>query len=524
MNRGFSIYWILLSLTCLFAMSYPLGAFLFGFGVHADWWTVLLGVLLAAEVGIGLWAARRMHSIELMAMLAFLMCQYFFLRIFGYITFSRASLRNLYLLFPSSWNEGMINRGLNWVVIATGAMVLGLLLASWLYRKWGHLPPRLAVPSERIVVKIPSLKSMALTALIVYAVDTYFTLFLGQSASKNCVDEAIKGKWLIHFFSGDMVIFVTLVTLASQFDRLRRAQWVYLLVSISIYFAYTLALGSRGGVLRVGTILFALWLASAPYAKIKAKTFVLALPALAVLSAVFFMLGTVSRHIGSTACSGERVGVAEAFDDLGGNDLPSRFADVPGSELERRNRAALRLPPVLAKISDRLGLLDYPVGIVAVPGSKDAMNKYVNLKYMAKNLANNLVIGVPFDDAKFMTSSLMPIIYRGYDYKHVEENFLSDMWTLWGSAFALTGPIWGLVLIFLLCFAFQYLFLWGTDRLDGLVLYFRTAALWLGCAAIVFFQMSFDHAAFVTIIFSFQIAVVLVLTYAFDWLFRKAAQ
>ncbi len=517
-GKWFTPFGLLLITSLIWAVAFPIGALVVGIGVHANWLTVLYGSAMSLLLALGLLVARRLGTVEIMTMLVGLVQLFFLPRHMQYVIMTRASVRNLYVLFPVKWTPEMINLGLTWVLAGTSVLMFGIVTAGYVLR--GRLKPD-GAPVAR-ALRIPMLPAVVLASVVVFAVDCYFSLYLGQSAAMNCVDETIRGKWLIHFFSGDMVLFATMVIFGPSLRKLTWRQYGWFAFLIFAYLIYTLALGSRGGVMRVAVITFALLVAWNPLQILKARLVLSLAPIVIILGVAFFFIGTNLRYLQSSACANRQTDLSEAVSIFEQNFLSAQFLDPVGSEAGKRDAGMISLSPTLAKVFDRLGVLDYPIGVVVVPGDAGAKAQYMNWTYMAKNLMNNLVIGVPFPEAEIMTSSLMPIIYRGFDERHVRENFLSEMWTLWGSSYVLGGPVGGILMLFAAGFLLQFAMVGVGRRLGSFEFYWKCCCIWMGCAVLVFFHMAIDHAAFVSFVFFFQSCVVLGLMYGLDRLLSAA--
>ena len=501
------------------AVALPVANLFYGSGIHGDWITVALGSVLAVSMAVACWYAERFGAFEMVAVLANLTLLHFFPRIAQYALVDRNSLRNLYILFPVQWNKAQLNSGLAFVVAGTIAIVVGFFLAGARMRSLAErkiLPP---VPDQTPV--IPSIFALLMASVAIYGVDCFYSMYIGLSAAMNCTQQEVAAKWLIHFFSGDIIVFAVIIILGANLRRLTLAQKGFLVLSLVFYAIYTIKLGARSGVLRLGTIFLVLLIAYAPAIRIRLRYLGMLAPLVLVASIVIFMLGTTSRYIQSATCEGRETPKAEAAiqDEFENYDLPTTFHYTSDEKIAYKG---LHLPPVAAKILDRLGVIDYPIGVVAVDGDQEVIRKYINFHYMWKTIVNNTVIGEPYPEAHFPTANLMPMIYRGKDYKHIENNFLTDAWTIWGSAYILCGWWGGLLFLCLTAAGMQAVFSLISHFLRHHALIWRSAFLWLGGLGVYFNHMSLDHAYMVAAYGFLQILTTILCIQFFELVYQKA--
>jgi hypothetical protein len=509
LDFGFSLQRLFFVVLAVFALLYTCVGPLVGFGVHGNALTAVLAVSLTLIVAIGLKLAPRYGALPLMLMFSFATLEYFFPRILEYLTMSRETLKNLYVFFPQMWDADLINIGLNFVVVATLAAVMGLLaggrLTQFLYKNQDAPPP--PPPPKKA-----SIKSLAFAGLVIVLIEGYFCLYQGLSASSNCIQFFFPGVWLIHFFSSDLFGFVIIVILIMRIKDLKRSEAVFLWASVALYLVYMVLLGSRGGVLRVVTISFAVWVAVVPFPTLRLRWLLALIVPVGLSALVTFAAGSLIRANNVSTCAGEKIDAVKTLqEDYSVRSLGDKYVNASTAV---RNKHAMTLHPFLAQVGDRLGEIDYPIGVVAMPGNQEAIKKYMNVSYMAKNFWNNLVIGEPYPEARYMTDNMMAIIYRGRDFDFITKHYQADAWTIFGSCFILLGYWGGVAMIFFVSLALQVSFE-GVCRATpaGYRAYVRAIYAWIVVLGVVYFQMSPDHAAILLVYLGLQFATTMALIY-----------
>ncbi len=506
LDFGISLQRLFFIVLGIFALLYVGVGPLLGYGVHGDALTAVLGVALALIVAIGLKLATRFGALPIMLMFGYATLTYFFPRIFQYLSMSRVTLKNLYVFFPQMWDADLINKGLNFVVVASLAAVLGLLvggrMTQYLFRNQEAAPPP----------KKASIKSLAFAGAVIMLIEGYFCLYQGLSASSNCIQFFFPGVWLIHFFSSDIFGFVVIVILLTRFKDLTKNEAIFLWGSVALYLVYMVLLGSRGGVLRVVTISFAVWIAVVPFPTLRLRWLLALIVPVGLASAVTFAAGSLVRTGNISTCAGEKSDALKSLQkDYSVRALSDKYYDPNSADRDRR---AITLQPFLAQVGERLGEIDYPIGVVATPGNREAIQAYMNVPYMAKNFWNNLVIGEPYPEARYMTDNMMAIIYRGRDFDFITKHYQADAWTIFGSAFIMLGYWGAVVMIFFLSVVLQVAFE-GVCRATpaGYRAYVRAIYVWVIVLGVVYFQMSPDHAAILLVYLVLQFVTTMALIY-----------
>lgn len=474
--------------------------FLLGESPTAGSLTVTLCFILSSVVVFSLQNSKNTTSFDLLSILAFSILVYFVPRLFQYLTVKQENLKQLYILFPMHWSQGTVDYGLYYIILGILSIFVGFKLANLCQEK---LQINTQMSDKFAIFSKPSLLALFLTGAIIYAVDGYYTIYQGLSAASNCSIPDIPGKWLIHFFSGDIFIFVVIGFMLKQGHLSALQRYSFLMLQLSIYLSYTLALGSRGGTLRLLAIFFSFFVAYRQNFRIKIWQIILIFPALLFSSIALYKIGTVIRETHRYSCGDGSFAKAENFTKELGNYSAGYSTDPRFTKkfvADERNLTRFDLPPKYSKILDRMGVLDYPIGILSMTGDKASIDKYMSFEHIGKNIYNNIVLGTPYPEATEMTNNMMPIIYRGFNLKHIKENFLSEPWTLWGIGYIYFGYFGGLIFICFFSFFTQSVYNFIPRVTGHLQVTFKAFFLWIYLGACFYFIMGFDHA-FVVLVY-----------------------
>ncbi len=482
----------------------------------ADGQTLILIISLELLMATALWKTRNRPSYDSLLVLAFTMCFFFFPRLLQYLAVKQENLKLLYLLFPMPWTSADINYGLTYVVLGTLLIIAALLTAESVYYRFSRNKIGQDLFQSH---RIPTLKSLIATGVVIYVVEGYYIIYLGLSASSNC-NLDVAGKWLIHFFSGDVYILIVIVALVSQYKSLLLKYKVYLYVSLVIYSGYLLLLGSRGATLRLLIIGICLAIACYRDFRIRLVTLLILIPIVGVISVQSYFLGTAIREFKRYNCGSDKMfSFSEPERDTVGYEANEKFVAKYRNDV--RNVTKFNLPPEYARILDRLGVIDYAIGIVTMKPDPAVKETYINYSYPLKNLANNLIIGVPYPEAEKMTNNLMPMLYRNLPLQHVLDNFVSEPYTIWGLAYLYYGYVGGLIFIFIGMFLLQLAYIYGSHKFGAYTTLYKATYLWIVMNGAFFITMGFDHAIILVIYMVMQILTTLLILYGFETMFRR---
>jgi len=501
-----------------------LGYCVYGDSPLANLTTVLLSSALGLIMVIALWLGRDRSSFELLCVLSYSMCLFFFPRLLQYLLFRQEDLKTLYLLFPIHWTADDINKGLAYVVLGTLVLVIGLFLGGELFYKCSKHTVNDQIESG-VSIKLPSLLSIILAGVIIYFVDGYYTIYLGLSASSNCNFESIPYKWLTHIFSGDIYIFAVMALLGFHFKDLHFKYKLYLYLSLLVYIAYTLMLGSRGGILRLVIIAFVVAVAIYRDPEIKVRTMIQAAIVVLILSICSYLIGTEIRELKRYSCGD---GIGETIREAAVSGIKSNIEDGYATnhvftdkyKSDPRNLERPVFPIHVKKILDRLGEIDYAIGIVAIKPNEAFKNEYINFRYILKNITNNVLPGTPYPEAQLMTNNMFPVLYRNLTMEHVKENFLSEPFTIWGLSFIFFGYVGGLLFILISSISIQMLYLYISHKseyfIKGGSYIFKAYFLWIVAGGAYFFTFGFDHAALIFVYGFLEFVTTFSIIYSID--------
>lgn len=477
--------------------------------------TLALCFFLTAFIIFFFFTTRKTPVFETFGILSLLLLIYCFPRLISYLVLKQENLKLLYILFPKNWTATDVNKGLVFFILGVVSIALGLFLGNKISRSRS---PLLQKTSQ------PSLTSLVLAGIIIYSIDGYFTIFNGLNASSNCQIPNLSGKWLIHFFSGDIFLFLGIGFSLKQLGHRPKASYSFLFFHILIFLIYSLMLGSRGGGLRVFMIFCCLFFALHRDFKIKPIKILLFTFFFTTTSSLLFKVGTVLRETNRYSCPSDKNNsnlislkqqqFLKQFNLYESDD--NKVNAKLNSINDPRNLSKLDFPPHYLKILDRLGTIDYPLGILTTKRDEKAVKKYMSFDRVFKSIINNIVIGSPYPDPELMTNNMMPLIYRGFDIGHVRSNFLSEPWTLWGVSYLYFGYAGGIIFMFLSAIIVQAVY----NKLDilpsPLNYLLKAFYLWIFINACYYFMMGFDHAATVAIYAVIQLSTSLGIIYSLN--------
>ena len=508
----------LLATLCFIWIPIYIGAYVFfGDGSSSNHWTALLASLLAGLTGTLVIRSNETPYFDSIAVLSIVQIMHFFPRLFQYIAVSKGSRENMYILFPIEWSAEQINSGIVYITLGTLVTAAGLWASSFIASRGSFSNPR-ALPTEK---NIPTILSLLVTGLVIYSVEAYFSLYQGLSASANCFPD-VRAKWLTHFFSADIYTMALIFLLIAQGSSMARRQVVTIAALIALYLLFTLALGSRSGIIRI-LILFTCG-ALATYGNFKLPTLRMAkfAPIGIVIAIALFPLGTAIRAIKTSACdSSTATAVIAPSPEVSGPSQPrNSFYTAYLDARDARNDNKLRPPQKINDVFDRLGVLDYPIGIMAAKADSDAWNHYFSFAYLWRTIINNVVPGTPFPKEEIMTARIHPILFRQRDQQHIETTYLSELYTAWGLAFLFGGYWGGLFLMFLGSFICGVAYLWGSRVISQNRVVFKGLYLWGFLIGSFYLTQGIDYSIVIMSFFAIQTVVTLTLFSIFSQITR----
>lgn len=361
------------------------------------------------------------------------------------------------------FTEDEIREAMSYVMIGTGALLLGVQFVGWAADR--------AFDRERLAAAFPGplqRSFITLGGLVLLWTLALAGNFVAEPFLREGYLPADIG-WFTRLFSIDTALMISLVWLVARRD-VTGAEWWTVALLVVVWLGVSILGGSRGGSLRIAMVVFAVLAARYLIHPITPR----ALVAGFIVMALVGTMGGFAGQIFRLKNVGLEDPVAGAFYDFSRQDIYQRI--TPGElslwTVEARADAenafgkigrwrsylrsqidtpdtiyftiTERLNPLLA----RLGTIDYGVQAMTREGDEAMLDKYIRSPYAFKNIANALVPGDVFGYVTISTAQVFNIAYRGYDEAFAERHYLSEPWTIWGLAKILFGSWGGLLFLF----------------------------------------------------------------------------
>lgn len=379
--------------------------------------------------------------------------------------------RNLYLTIND------INGSLIYILLGILLMMGGFLTGKNIFkrihrpRSSTNTPPQFGTPSLLcLILIIASIEAFLLFGLNVHVFNTK------RSGLYNLI------MVVRLLFSIDVGFFFVFALLLYKNHRSRLEQFLLYLLPI-FYGLYMTAGASKGAIFRIVFFIFGLLLLKSGNFKLKLSRVVILFPILVSVSIPLYYLGFVARlqQIQDT-----EVTVEDAV-------------EVATASQSAQNSPLALLVPIL----NRLGDIDYPVSVIALPEYTEK-SPYMTVSYAAKSFINMLVPGNIFPEADLSTARTMTIIFRGVDPTHVRyaEYYNNETWMAWGIAHAVFGWGGGLLFIYLCSVLLHYLFLrTDTTRFSPSVKFvLKSWFLFVVIRASFYYNMGLDYSFFTALV------------------------
>lgn len=469
----------LIILILLYIVALLIGSMWLGSNSFFDEMTLLL------SLGIGfllLFAVKfsRKYLFNQIAIITFIFLIYIFPRIITYLYAPKVVIWP----FGEGINASTINIGLLYVFIGTMLFIIGMAIADLAFRP--------DLPQSSVASGDPSRYSNTVLVtifLLVVAVQLYASLIMGispygkmRAESYNTLFQLIKTG-----FELDSAFLFVVATLLFRKKTVNKSGRGAVIMVVACYLFVTALAGSRVGALRVLTAFILIFIIIQGNFRLKLAKFSSTILLLGALSLAIFPYATMSRA---------RI-------------TARHYSNPYAYEYEIDVTKDIKTPGnLIARVLNRLGVLDYAILIVTQEGDPEAKGKYMNLLYPIKNIINYLVPGIVFPEAQIMTSRVIDIIYRGSYEPGMYERQFSEFWTLWGLAYVYFGWLGGLLAILFAGFIIHSLYALIIILFSGLYQFYLS--LWfLGCGTIgVILNMGFD-SAFTAIFFTLLQFVIL---------------
>lgn len=327
--------------------------------------------------------------------------------------------------------------------------------------------------------------------------------------------------WLTRVFDTDAALVLLLTWLVMNPKR-TKPETIVAITLVSLWLLFIVSVGSRGGPLRI--LLFTGWAAFAVYGNFLITTRRL-LGAIAIGFVASALMYAPASIIRLQADSGDA-----AIDNFSEQWLRPGLVKDDLQSVSAFRREWVTSPTVqkiagaASPVITRLGLVDYPIIIVARPADSAVIDKYLKSPHALQNFANNMVPGELFPDSDVMTSRVFTMAFRGYSEAHVRSNFLSEPWTLWGFSWLVGGGMIGgtLIIVFLSSIIQAGYNLLGRVTGPAIAPYAATAYLIMPVASGLLQLFGVDHWLTITAHFAISMSVGILIAATLGWAFSLA--
>lgn len=439
------------------------------------------------------------------------------------IVFSLVRLAALLLLPPSTLEfltpDGLtgaeISQGMVLYVGGSIALLFGIFAAD-------RLLPQTQAPLS-LATRVFSLWSITGYWLVTYIVAYYVRVHLGVTIFGPPEHWGNRMAWVGIIFDTDVALLVTICWLAIKWREksLTKSQMVHAGILIFLWLLFSIAIGSRGGPLRILIFLFFAGLSVDPRFKFSVLRLTVLIASFFVLNSAVYAMGTIFRHykIGDVSFS-------QAVDDYKVSYLNPKLVNWGNlgemSDLRKKyyesevvNEIGKKLRPTVT----RLSLIDYSFTIFSKTPNEEVLDFYIRSSYALKNFQNNLVPGEIFDEAIVNTSRVFPMAYRGRSLDAINKGYISEPWTIWGMAWIL-GKYWGGVILFGVAFGIQALLAVVSARSRNYAVYVKCVYL-ITVVSTGYMMFGVDHELSFIAHFSVSCVVACGLLELFDFIGRK---
>lgn len=517
-----------------FAFVLTVGFVVVGEGCHFNFKTYFLGIAQCAILFFGVRFLRNSILVKGIGLaLGFHCIMYFLIRILGYLAFEPSHKKLMYILFPMKWTSAEINAGMIYLNYAMAATFIGLFISQYLFKIKNFDPKNLLVNVELENWTWPALLSLIITVVV----QSYYFIYLGVSASTNCTNIDVPNKWIIHFFSSDIACIGVLALLSINYLSSKNKKYLFIFGIVSfLFWIFTLELGSRGGILRICLFIFFIFLSYSEKYRVKIKYVAFMMLGFVGLSVLSFKLGTSIRVSRYNECNNIKVEKSSPVKQVPFLSEVSKESNLIEKKVLTESKKHLKgiscemvqsqgryipIPNFLQKIFDRLGLIDYPLGLVAHKQRDELKQEYYfSYAYMFKSFINNIVPGSPFPEVEFMSSNTIPLVYRGEDLQYIKDNFMSEVLTIWGASY-LYNSYWGGVFS---CFLLAVFSVFTVFCLNVFPKNLRAVMvpvwLWMGVLGL-FFMNSYDYWLTLCVFFLIELFSFSCMTFSFRFILSK---
>ena len=311
-------------------------------------------------------------------------------------------------------------------------LVVGTIAAAVGFR-WGvgWRPWRTRAMAESAPVLRTSMPRLLAIGLLYFGIEMFLWVYIGTASSALSADAPASGGLLFmrHFIS---LYAATGIGLAAGLDRWRRLRLtgrVQLVAFAGLFIAYTVAGGSRSGLLTLIIMLTVYFLVRQGNFSVSPRAVAIASTAL-VLAVLMFPAATIIRYAWLSASESQE----------------GRFT----LDLSRGLESDSWLASGVKAGFNRLNGLD-PLLMIVARKEAQPLADFVTAGQVVKSAINLLVPSAllgrePFPGVLPM-SRLFSAVYRGRSAEFIATWYQTDMWTFWGSAYALGGWLRGPLLM-----------------------------------------------------------------------------
>lgn len=327
-----------------------------------------------------------------------------------------------------------LERTMWFVAISSTAGMIGLTLGGRL----ASSPPR----------RLMGLSHRSIRLFLAFAVVSLFMRFLGIFVFGTRTHGGAEFPWGVGYlyliFDDDVVMILVAAFAVYAWRRLDRVERILTVAYLAGSCTLSMVSGSRSSVIRLALGgLFMMLILHRDFRLSRRMVMVGAVAAL--LTILFFPLATLSRTAWNVAPSEVSPQMAfEAartlFTAREGLFRPDDLSDMV------LGRAGSNVDVILPLVSEK------------VPGASEVMSLGNELRH----LGNRLLPGDPFGET-FSTGRLYNLVFRGYSYEFIEENYQSTVLSVWGVAYLRGGFVGGVAFLMGTMALVPVLF-WGLAR------------------------------------------------------------
>lgn len=348
-----------------------------------------------------------------------------------------------FLRYSLSQND--LNNSLLFIVLANLALFCGIQLGNFFKKKKESTQENYLLSNPAFII---------LFMLTIIVTNTFGLMGLGLFQN---ITRILSGVFLNIF----ILIFLTIIYLVTNYDTLKPYHRVLLYSVIILYLISISLIGSRSGVLSILQFLLFSLLAFREKISLSLKSLLYGI-GFGIVAIFLFFFSTFIRTTGygtETKITLDRINAAKEFN-----------VDIPDLEI------------IIRPLTDRLGFLDYAADLIS---NGKNYNKIINHRYYLKSIIDNgITPGFNiFDNPK--ASQALRYTYTGISnvarHSDIQEEYNSDMFTMYGEFYILFGGYKSLIVIFIAALFFKTLYLSVNFRDKFIYIAMRSIILLIFC-------------------------------------------